>query len=90
MSGTVQTSGALTQTVSTRFDVDTLARLNELAQMQNRPRSDIIKEAVGGYLDSMAWFRKEVQKGIDDVEAGRVVSHEAVKERFRKLGVDVD
>jgi len=76
-------------TISTRFDPDTLARLNEIAEKQNRPRSDLIKEAVGGYLDSMVWFEQEVQKGLDDIKAGRVVSHEKVIESIRKLGLNV-
>lgn len=37
-----------------------------------------------------AWFRREVQKGLDDLAAGRVVSHEEVKERIRRLGIRVD
>ena len=76
-------------TISTRFAPDTLARLNAIAEKQNRPRSELIKEAVDGYLDSMAWFEREVQKGLDDVKAGRVVSHEEVIESIRKLGLDV-
>jgi Predicted transcriptional regulator len=79
----------ISPTISTRFDPDTLARLNEIAAKQNRSRSEIIKEAVGGYLDSMAWFEREVQKGLDDIKAGRVVSHEEVVESIRRLGLNV-
>ena len=78
------------QTVSTRFDADTLARLNEISQNQQRPRSEIIKEAVNGYLDSMVWFTQEVQKGLDDLDNGRSISHDDLKEKYRKLGIDVD
>ena len=83
MSSTLQS-----QSVSTRFDADTLARLDAVSQKQQRSRSDIIKEAVGGYLDAMVWFEAEVKKGLDDLEHGRVVSHDDLKEEIRKLGVE--
>lgn len=81
---------APTQTVTTRFDLDTLSRLNEVSQMQQRPRSDIIKEAVQGYLEAMIWLETEVKKGLDDLDAGRTVSHDDLKEEFRELGINVD
>jgi len=87
MSSNIQTPA---QTVSTRFDADTLARLNEISQNQQRPRSEIIKEAVSGYLDSMVWFEREVRKGLDDLDNGLCISHEDLKEKYRKLGIDVD
>ncbi len=78
------------QTISTRFTADTLARLDEAAQVQKRSRSDIIKEAVNGYLDAMVWFEAQVKQGLDDVKNGRRISHEDLKAKYRKLGVDVD
>ena len=42
-----------------------------------------------GYLDFMVWLEREVQKGLDDVKAGRVVSHEEVIESVRRLGLNV-
>ena len=87
MPGNPQTKS---QTLNSYFDDETLARLNEIAKKQDRPQSEIIKEAVNGYLNHMAWFESEVQKGLDDLDAGRVVSHEEVKESIRKLGYHVD
>ena len=78
----------INQSVSTRFDADTLARLDAISQKQQRSRSDIIKEAVGGYLDSMLWFEGEVKKGLDDLDQGRVVAHDDLKDELRKLGVE--
>jgi len=78
------------QTISTRFTPDTLARLDELSQVQNRSRSDIIKEAVDGYLTAMSWFEGQVRQGMDDLKNGRRISHRDLKEKYRKLGIDVD
>ena len=77
-------------TISTRFDADTLTRLDEVAAAMERPRSALIKEAVTRYLDYLAWYGGEVQKGMDDVAVGQVKSHAEVKERVRGLGFHVD
>ena len=77
-------------TISTRFDEDTLTRLDEVSAVMKRPRSALIKEAVTRYLDHLVWYEGEVQKGLDDLAAGRVKSYAEVKDRVRKLGFHVD
>ena len=77
-------------TISTRFDADTLTRLDEIAATMGRPRSTLIKEAVSRHLDYLAWYGGEVQKGLDDAATGRVKSHAQVKDRVRGLGFHVD
>lgn len=78
------------QATSVRLDEDTLARLDCLAESMSCPRAFIIKEAVGKYLEHDAWVKAEVQKGIDDLQAGRIISHEDMKVRLRRLGAHVD
>lgn len=78
------------QAISTRFDTDTLLRLDELANSSNLSRSDIIKDAVTSYLNRLAWYAEEVQIGRQDVLEGRVVSDEEVKARMAGLGIHVD
>lgn len=73
-----------------RFEQDTLDQLDQLAQSLGRPRAWVIKDAVARYLEHETWFRQEVQKGLDAVAAGEVVSHDEAKARIRKLGVHVD
>ena len=77
-------------TISTRFDADTLTRLEEIAVAVGRSRSTLIKEAVSRHLDYLSWYGREVQKGLDDAPAGRVKSHAQVKDRVRGLGLHVD
>lgn len=78
------------QATSIRLDEDTLARLDSLAGTLNCSRAELIKEALNTYLEHDAWVRAEVQKGLDDLRAGRVVSHREMKERLRRLGAHVD
>lgn len=78
------------QSVSTRLSTDTIARLEEVANYRQCTRSDIVKEAVEGYLNSMKWLQEAVQQGLDDLKNGRTVSHEEVKESIKRLGFNVD
>ena len=76
--------------ISMRFGADTLARLDEIASGLGKTRTAVIEEAVAGYLDYDFWFREQVAQGLADLEEGRTVSHDQVKESIRKLGYDVD
>jgi predicted transcriptional regulator len=78
------------QVVSTRFSQDTVARLDEIAGNQERSRSEIINEAVDGYLNSMAWFKAKIQEAEDDIASGNVISHEDLKAELRAKGLYVD
>jgi len=79
-----------TNNISTRFDADTILRLDEAAAAMKRPRSSLIQEAVARYLEHLIWYGGEVQKGLDDIAAGRTKSHADVKERVRGLNFYVD
>ena len=76
--------------ISTRFDVATLERLDEAVHALGQTRSGLIKDAVNHYLEYLTWYSAEVQKGLDDVAAGRVVSHEELAEKLKGLGVELD
>ncbi len=69
-----------------RFAPEIRARLDKMAEQIDRPRAWIIKEAVAQYLEREAWLLAEVQKGIDDMEAGREISHEEMGARLRAKG----
>ena len=59
-----------TQTVVTRFDVDTVNRLTNLAKLTGRTKSYYIKEAVKEKLDDMELVYL-AQSRSEDVRAGR-------------------
>ena len=69
-----------------RFAPEILDRLDKMAEQLDRPRAWIIKEAVAQYLERETWYLDEVQKGIGDAEAGRVISHEEVAARLKAKG----
>ena len=72
-----------------RLDPEIREQLDKMAGQIDRPRAWIIKEAVAQYLEREAWYLAEVQKGIDDMEAGREISHEEMGARLRAKGFNV-
>ncbi|MDO8799852.1 hypothetical protein [Phenylobacterium sp.] len=55
---------------------DQKTRLDDLARLQDSPVEALLMDAVERVLDHDAWFRAEVQKGLDDLREGRTVSQE--------------
>lgn len=76
-------------TTTVRLDTETRQQLDKIAERMDRPRAWVIKEAVSQYLERETWYMAEIQKGIDDAEAGRLISHEAVAERLKAKGFNV-
>jgi predicted transcriptional regulator len=74
---------------SVRLDPDIHEQLDNLAELLNRPKAWIIKEAVARYLKRETWYLAEVQKGIADMEEGRVITHECVAARLKAKGFHV-
>jgi predicted transcriptional regulator len=59
-------------------------KLARLAQEQGRDRGALVVEAVARLVDHESWFLAEVERGIEDIEAGRVLSHEEVAARLNE------
>jgi predicted transcriptional regulator len=55
---------------------DQKTRLDDLARLQDAPVETLLMDAVERVLDHDAWFRAEVQKGLDELREGRTVSQE--------------
>jgi len=79
------------KTASVRMAEEKLARLDKLARLTKRSRGWLINDAVDRYLSYEEWFMKAVEEGIEDVDAGRVVSHDEVKREWEnKLANSMD
>ena len=76
--------------VNARLTPDTMSRLEAASRRQQRPAADIITDAVEGYLNALADFESEVEKGLADLRQGRSISHDDLKDKYRQMGVDVD
>ena len=62
------------------------SKLTEVAAKQGREPDAVLAEAVQQLVNYDEWFRVQVQKGLDDVAAGRTLSHEEVAQRIAQFG----
>lgn len=74
------------KTISFRAAATTIKKLDELADVEDRPRSFLINEAIKNYIELRAYQDALVRRGLEDVKNGRVVSHDRVVKHLRKTG----
>ena len=68
------------QTVSFRLESDKVAALDALAGSMDRDRTYLLSEAVQAYLEVQHWHLEQIEAGIAEADAGRVIDHRKVKE----------
>lgn len=61
-------------------------RLEALAARTGRPAEVLRREAITRYVDDELRQLEELEEGLADLEAGRVVDHEVVAEWLRSWG----
>ena len=66
------------------FRPETESRLQELASKSGRPASDLIEDAMAGYLLEVTQVREMLDSRYDDLKTGRVKSVEG-EQAFAKL-----
>lgn len=64
--------------VSFRLPAETRARIERLAQATRRSRTFVIEEAINRYLDLNEWQIAEIEQGLKEARAGKVVPHDEV------------
>jgi predicted transcriptional regulator len=67
------------RTISFRIDAEKVAKLDSIAKAMDRDRSYLLNEAVESYLNEQQRFIAMVKEGLEDVRAGRTISHEEVE-----------
>jgi len=72
------------QAVNFRLESEKIAALDRLAQSLDRDRSYLLSEAVDSYLELHEWQIEQVQEGIREADAGKLIDHDVVMQRMRK------
>ncbi len=80
------TAIATTRTLTAQVPVALAEEVDALAEQIERPKQWIIKKALIAYLAREKEKRRLIQEGLDDVDAGRVVSMEQAEEWADSLG----
>jgi predicted transcriptional regulator len=61
------------------------ARLALLAAQQGRDSETLAREAIERLVDYDEWFIREVDKGLSQIQQGKVLTHEEVGARIERL-----
>lgn len=76
-------------TFTFRVDKTLKAQFAKAARADDRAGSQLLRDFMRDYVRNKAdvpeyeaWFRRQVQAGLDDAEAGRLVADEEVKAEF--------
>ena len=79
-------------TITIRVDPELKAAFSQAAEARERTDEDLLREFMQDYIETQRtdseyelWFRCQVQIGIEEADAGDVISGEAVEAEFAAL-----
>lgn len=72
------------ETVTIRMPSETKARLEELARHTRRSKSFLAGEAIADYVERELAIIEGIERGLADMEAGKVTSHADAMARLRR------
>lgn len=73
-----------TSTIALRVPVEVKDQLEQLAEVSHRKKSDILLSWINEKLDLERWQIEEINKGIEEADAGLFASKEDVAGFFNK------
>ena len=68
-----------------RLNPDVEAKLARLAAEQGRNAEMLAQEAIEHFVDYDEWFIREVEKGLEQIDRGQLLTHEEVSLRLETL-----
>jgi predicted transcriptional regulator len=71
-------AGSDSTTLTLRLSPELKNRLDRLARQTRRTKSFLAGEAIAGYVERELEIIAGIERGLEDMKAGRVVSHERV------------
>ena len=74
-----------TTNISFRTAESTRDELDQIATSLGRDRTWVINDAIESYIEFRRWQQAEIEKGIADSDAGRVLTVEQVRERLAQF-----
>ena len=87
-------------TMTFRLDTDLKASFAQAAAAADRTAAQLLREFMRNYVQSQkekkeekeydAWFRAQVQEGLDDMVAGRYISHEEMMRLINEQNARLD
>ncbi len=79
-----------TTTMTIRLQPEIKSRLDKLSVTTHRSKSFLAAEAVREFIEVNEWQIEEVQKAVNEAEAGDFASDQEVSAVFNKWGISGD
>jgi predicted transcriptional regulator len=76
---------SILKTMEVHFSPDLETKLNRVAAENSSDTEGYVQQLVEHYLDHDAWFRQNVKKGLEQLDRGEYLTHEAVGERIERI-----
>ena len=76
---------SILKTMEVHFSPDLETKLNRVAAENSSDTDGYVQQLVEHYLDHDAWFRQNVKKGLEQLDRGEYLTHEAVGERIERI-----
>lgn len=70
--------------ITVRLDQETIAFLDRLAEVEDRDRSYLIKQAVANFVRLHRWQIEEIEKAVKEADAGMFATDAEVESLFGK------
>ena len=67
---------------SVRLDDETLERVGQIARSMDRPRAWLMAEAIRQYVSREEWFVREVERGVQAADGGKLLGHSDVRAKW--------
>ncbi|APB61011.1 MULTISPECIES: CopG family ribbon-helix-helix protein [Pseudomonas] len=84
----MSTAAKPTRTVTAHVPVDLAERVDAIAERLERSKNWIVRQALSAWIDQEDERSRLTREALDDVDAGRVVDHQAVQAWAESLGTD--
>jgi len=78
----------MSATMTIRLEDELKAKLEKLAEITHRSKSFLAAEALRDFIESNEWQLAEIRQALAEADKGEFASDKAVRETFRKWGVD--
>jgi len=79
---------AKTRSVTAHVPVELAERVDEIAERLERSKNWIVKQALSAWLDQEEERSRLTREALSDVDAGRVIDHQAVQAWAESLSTD--
>ena len=67
------------------FNPEGEAKINRVAAENSSGADEYVQQLVERYLDHEAWFRKQVKKGMDQLDRGEFLTHDEIGARIERM-----